>query len=390
MAREPKAAVTSGPNVTFEVDRFEWTADDRLELAGRWFGVRGRRFLRPTLEVEVDDGNRRLLALLEHKPWTAVDGEEWVAAFAWQGDPIAAAAELAVGSDLAVELPAPGTAARKGRKGPAKPAAGRAGTTTAHRADKTPVERREARRPRLETLERELGSARAQAQRVGEELDRVRTAFEAQTDRLRTELTAAEQAKQRLDAELGEARDRIEAAEAAADRQREELRRERDAAVSERDSALAVARQAKRDRDTAVRERTAVEHERDAAEQARDRALEKSDSSLSGAQTAAAERDHALNERDEAAAQRDAAAVARDAAAAERDSAAAERDAALVRRRTVPPIGGPPAQGEVPVVSFSPIVAGSRGPTLGPRVVVFAVLTVFAVALAVLLATAIW
>ena len=369
VARDPAPVA---PKVTFEVDRFEWTADDRLELAGRWFGVRGRRFLRPTLEVEVDDGRRRLLALLEHKPWTAVEGEEWVAAFAWQGDPIAAAAELAVGPDLAVELPAPGTATRKGRMGPAKPAAGRAGTSIAHRADKTPVERREGRRPRLETLERELGSARAQAQRVGEELDRARTAFEAQTDRLRTELAAAEQAKQRLGAELGEAR------------------RERDAAVAELDSAMAEARQAKRDRDTAVRERTAVEHERDAAEQARERALEKSHSSLSGAQTAAAERDHALNERDEAAAQRDAAASARDAAAAERDSAVAERDAALVRRRTVPPIGGPPAQGEVPVASFSPIVAGTRGPTLGPRLVAFAVLTVFGVALAVLLATAIW
>src|SRR5680860_1134300 len=130
VARDPAPVA---PKVTFEVDRFEWTADDRLELAAHPEPAPGQ------LEVEVDDGRRRLLALLEHKPWTAVEGEEWVAAFAWQGDPIAAAAELAVGPDLAVELPAPGTATRKGRKGPAKPAAGRAGTSTAHRADKTPV-----------------------------------------------------------------------------------------------------------------------------------------------------------------------------------------------------------------------------------------------------------
>ena len=362
VARDPAPPAR---NVTFEVDRFEWTADDRLELAGRWYGVRGRRFLRPTLEVEVDDGHRRLLALLEHKPWTAVDGEEWVAAFAWQGDPIAEAAELSVGSDLAVELPAPVTAARKGREGPGKRVPGRAGTSTAHRADKTPVESRQARRPRSETLERELGAARAQAHRLGEELDRVRTAFEAQTDRLRTELATAEQARQRLDTEYAEVRDRLEATEAAAERQRDELRRERDDAVTERDTALAEARQAKRDRDSATRERTAIEHERDAAEEARDRALEKRDSSLAGAQSAAAERDEVA-------------------------AAVAERDAALVRRRTVPPIGGPPPQGEVPVVSMSPIVAGSRGPTLGPRLFAFAVLIVFVVALAFLLASAIW
>ena len=29
--------------VSFELERFEWTADDRLEVVGRWNGVRGRR-----------------------------------------------------------------------------------------------------------------------------------------------------------------------------------------------------------------------------------------------------------------------------------------------------------------------------------------------------------
>ena len=27
--------------VSFELERFEWTADDRLEVVGRWNGVRG-------------------------------------------------------------------------------------------------------------------------------------------------------------------------------------------------------------------------------------------------------------------------------------------------------------------------------------------------------------
>src|SRR5918999_983680 len=99
-------------SVTFEVERFEWTGGDRLELVGRWFDVRGRRFLRPTLEVEVDGRSRRLLATLEHKPWAAQEGEEWLAGFAWDGGGAENdAARLTVRPDLAVELGPPATAA---------------------------------------------------------------------------------------------------------------------------------------------------------------------------------------------------------------------------------------------------------------------------------------
>ena len=68
------------PSVTFEVERFEWASDDRLEVVGRWFGLRGHRFLRPTLDVEVSGARRRMLAVLEHKPWAA---EEIAAAAAF-------------------------------------------------------------------------------------------------------------------------------------------------------------------------------------------------------------------------------------------------------------------------------------------------------------------
>jgi len=342
VARDPRSASAPGsPKVAFEVDRFEWTAGDRLELAGRWYGVRGRRFIRPTLDVELGDGRRRLLALLEHKPWTAVDGEPWVAAFYWEGDPVELTAELAVGPDLAVELPAPVVAGAKGR--PATAPAGR-------KPAEPPVDRREARRPRAEAMERELGAARVQAQRVGEELDRVRGALEGRTDRLRGELELAEKTRQRLENELQEARDRVAAAEALGDRQREELQTDRDAAVAERDEALAEARQAKRERDAALRERAGLANEREAAEQARDRALEKAESSL--------------------------------------DSVAVEREAARVERRPSVVIGGTPVQG-LPVPTMSPIEAGSRGPSLGPRLVAFAVLAVLLAVLAVVLVTAI-
>ena len=96
--------------MAFEVDHFEWI-DDRLEVSGRWYGLRGHRFVRPALTVEVDDDGddrRRMLADLEHKPWAADDGTDWIAAFPWDGEPVELArAELAVAPTLAVDLPLP-------------------------------------------------------------------------------------------------------------------------------------------------------------------------------------------------------------------------------------------------------------------------------------------
>jgi hypothetical protein len=91
----------------FELDRFT-AGDERLEVSGRWMGVRGRRFVRPSLTVFIDGHSTRALAELEHKPWAAEDGDEWVAAFPWHGrlDEIEEF-ELAVAPDLLVRLPPP-------------------------------------------------------------------------------------------------------------------------------------------------------------------------------------------------------------------------------------------------------------------------------------------
>jgi hypothetical protein len=182
----------SEPGVSFELERFEWVGDDRLELVGRWAGLRGHRFLRPTLDVEVGGERRRMLAVLEHKPWAPEEGEDWIAAFSWRGDPAKFDdAELTVSPELAVALP------------PAGGAAGAAKKDT--RRDAASVDRRPARRPRTAVLEAELGSALAEAGDLRDQLRAEQTnvrGLEAQLQQVREDAAAAE----RRASELEEAR----------------------------------------------------------------------------------------------------------------------------------------------------------------------------------------
>jgi hypothetical protein len=88
----------------FELDQFE-RFGDRLRVEGRWSDVRGMRFMRPTLTI----GDRRVLAVLDHKPWAPEEGQPWIAEFPWEGaevDPTLA--ELAVAPSVAVPLSSPG------------------------------------------------------------------------------------------------------------------------------------------------------------------------------------------------------------------------------------------------------------------------------------------
>src|SRR5918994_4420168 len=106
-SRVPGAALSEAD---FELERFEYSGAGRIEIAGRWFGLRGRRFVRPVLNLTLSGGTRRrAIALLEHKPWAAADGETWLAAFSWPaGAGDVERAELEVGPGLMVDLPAPG------------------------------------------------------------------------------------------------------------------------------------------------------------------------------------------------------------------------------------------------------------------------------------------
>ena len=103
MATQPRVPGAASTEVDFELERFERTGPDRIEIAGRWYGLRGRRFVRPVLNLRTGGGSRRrAIALLEHKPWAADDGEMWLAAFTWpKGAADIEGAELEVGPGLA-------------------------------------------------------------------------------------------------------------------------------------------------------------------------------------------------------------------------------------------------------------------------------------------------
>lgn len=81
MSQARQLAASPRAGVTFEVQRLE-LADGCLVISGHWSGVRGMRFVRPTLVV----GGRRVLATLEHKPWSSAAGRLWTAAFPWEED----------------------------------------------------------------------------------------------------------------------------------------------------------------------------------------------------------------------------------------------------------------------------------------------------------------
>jgi hypothetical protein len=260
--------------VSFEVERFEWTAPDTLEVSGRWFGLRGHRFLRPTLDVQAAGQRRRMLAVLEHKPWAAEEGEDWIAAFQWTGPPARLEdAELTVSPDLAVQLPLPDGSVEDSGAEDATPAA----------------ERRPARRPRTAVLEAELAAALAEVERRDEELARVRESHSEAARELRERARTAQESAKRLESELQRARDQVAATEAQADTKLSQLRQERDAAEATRERAAAEAAAARADRDAALKRVTAAETERDALVESRDRARQERNAWMSRARAAAAE-----------------------------------------------------------------------------------------------------
>jgi len=293
MAQELEPEPSRSQGIVFKLDRFEPADGDRLELSGRWYGVRGRRFIRPTLTLVGAGGRYRCLADIAGKPWAAADGELWHAAFPCDLAVLHALdeAQFSVAPDITIVLPAPGGAVGERSQRGLEQAG------------------RERQRPRTE--ERTLRTSEETAVRrqlaiVTRGLERER----AESERLRGELERSEAERTSTASRLEQALDDLRAASA----EREHAQQASDVVAAERDQARGAREQAIAERDAALRTRDQTAAERDAATRLRDHALR--------------ERETALTVRDRAAIERDQAVMARDRAAAERDAAILERDRA--------------------------------------------------------------
>jgi hypothetical protein len=298
MSKALKPADSRMGGVVFELDRFDLTAESGCLLQGRWFGVRGRRFMRPTLTLIGNLRKIRLLADLEHKPWDPEDGRPWEAVFPGAiEDRDLTAAELTVAPDITIALPVPdgGSRATKG-----KPASG------------------------VETLTREL----AEAQREGRRAKRALAAVEAEKARTAQRLDA-------LAAELDDVTRAYEGAQQERDQaaaERAASLRAHEAAIEEGEAARSALERALAERDGAVAAREGAVSERDAALAARDQAIAERDAAIMARDDAMSARDAALAARDDATARRDEALAARDVSTSERDAALEVRREALAER----------------------------------------------------------
>jgi hypothetical protein len=166
--------MTAGSHPVFALDRFEWGAPDRLEVAGSFHGLEGRPAADPVLTVQGPDGPHRLPAI-DAGAIPPADGSPWAAAFAWLEAPVAFDhARLELGPALAVELPGPG----QGDAGSSLPVS---------TADELTAPGGAAERLRLEAqlldARQELEETRVAAQRAQEELDRARADLAAERQR---------------------------------------------------------------------------------------------------------------------------------------------------------------------------------------------------------------
>jgi len=299
-------SVLQAGRVAFEVSRFEIVGDS-CRVEGQWFGVRGRRFMRPALTVVVHGRPIRLLADLADKPWAAEDGEPWRARFPYslegeQPD----VAELTVSPDVTITLPAPDRRATSGRR--------KAGSRRAH------APQQEAARPvGTPVLLRELTDLRDRERHLRARLERVEADRTEITQRL---LAASGELREVLqEREASNAvRDRLATELEAVQQERSELVAERDAALQERDLIAAERDAVRRGQDETVRAS-------ETAGVARDRALAERDAALEAQRRVASERDAAVADRDQAIADLDAAESLRDEALAARDAAVWDREA---------------------------------------------------------------
>ncbi|MGZ4187847.1 MAG: hypothetical protein ACXVUE_09745 [Solirubrobacteraceae bacterium] len=312
-AVEPERGAGS---VTFEVERFEPRGRDQLALSGRWFGLRGRRFVRPTLTLGVDGDSRRALADLEHKPWAAEDGELWEATFPYEAEGAHPRhIELTVAPDITVALPLPGAGASeqrikarprrddlldnlRGARRDGRPARGSRNGSDPSRSVRPATRREDGLEAQREAPR--VPDAPATAPESGDAMALRLSQAQKEIERLRAELARHDGAK-------------VEAAQALT---------RRDAAVGRLTEAISQRDKAARAYEQAVRARDQAAHELDRMRKERDRV--------------AKERDQALRDRDRAIAKANKAADAAATRAEHRPAAAAHPAVAGTRAITSP------------------------------------------------------
>jgi hypothetical protein len=302
MAKALQPAVTAD-GIFFELERFALGDGPRLELSGRWFGVRGRRFVRPTLTLDVDGERFRALADLEHKPWAAEDGEAWEAAFPLRETSELLEAELSVAPDITVQLPAPSAKLKRSQRLPALP-----------------------RRDSMQASWRESHSEPAET---------VAPVAEPLRPDLASSLAAMTQERDRLGEELEQARGELESARNDLEVRNGELtsaREELAAAIAQREAAKSKAEEAIAARDTAATGTDALAAERDHAGQERDQAVAERDELLAERGDAVAARKQNAETLRRLSSELEAARAGLERATRERDQAVAAHGAALVMR----------------------------------------------------------
>jgi hypothetical protein len=277
MAKVSEPAVTDD-DIFFELERFE-PSGGRLTLSGRWFGVRGRRFVRPTLTLAVAGERMRALADLDDKPWPAEDGQPWQASFPWSKTGTVEEPELSVASDITIPLPAPGARRARARRLPAQPR--RAAMTASWGSRTTAVEAPviEAEDETVLTVPKPDAAVLAPPELAEPEPDPA--ALQAENESLRVELSEARGASasavgdlEALRAELSAKAAELSAVQAElAQTQRQAGLRDTDLEATReqlaemlaaRDTALRSGAQAEADRDAALSRVAKTEAQRDA------------------------------------------------------------------------------------------------------------------------------
>jgi hypothetical protein len=167
---------------TFELERFAWGSPDRLELIGRFAGLGEPPDGEPVLVVR-GAGGRHRLPVAPNAPWPPLEGETWQAAFVWEHPPAPFdAAELELGSELAVDLPRPGSHRRRlGRRAlPVRPAAAEAAPPG---EDGGEARAAPSVDPHVEEAQREARDAQVAVEAVHVELVRAREELESERRR---------------------------------------------------------------------------------------------------------------------------------------------------------------------------------------------------------------